>query len=590
MTGRTGDRRRLLPLGAELGGILALPPVLYLLLRVEPFFRQTGVDPFIYLGYAFDQRNLIDRYGLTYYSVRFALIEPIDLTTRLFGTVGGYFVLRYALALLAGGSIYAFFRRTHGRGTAALGLVLVLTSPVFLRALMTAYSDTVAVPYLIGALVLLLWTTTDHADQAGRTLRMAGTGLLLGLAVHANPFNVATGAILVFSFACTEVARRRRRLLVDLAWIALMIGVVTLLGVAYYGWRFGSPDIFRPSIDAADTYSGSAGDLFRSPDYGWLRYRFHLYVPPLVLACWFVLRARRLRTISRGEATAVLSLATTLVFFCYYEFVRRGTALEIYYYTSYLIGPVVITLTYTVAAALERHREHERLAAACAAVVVAVPVLRNVAWRGFELDLWPAVPILVLLCVATALAARGRTAVPGRATSVVASATLLTVCTALVLGAPRDPGGSAAEGFRADPRYDAAIGNADGSGLDWYRLTHDLVRQTPDLASSEGHVLFWFSDGSATISAIQSAFLWRQSALMSTGPGMPFLDDWRIARLQEQRARWLVTLGTSRAEVDAGVDALRARGVVIVATDDFVLRAGREVIHGTTVTLQPPPA
>ena len=71
---------------------------------------------------------------------------------------------------------------------------------------------------------------------------------------------------------------------------------------------------------------------------------------------------------------------------------------------------------------------------------------------------------------------------------------------------------------------------------------------------------------------------------------MPFLDDWRLSRLQEQRARWLIALGGSRAEVDAGIDALRARAVVIVATDDFVLKSGDAAIYGTTITLNPPPA
>jgi hypothetical protein len=575
-------------LGLESAGVAATPVVLYFLLRAEPYSRQNGIDPFIYLGYSFDQKNLIDRYGPTYYGVRFALLLPINVTAHLFGAVGGYFVLRYLLALFAGGAIYLLFRRTHGRGTAALGFVLLLTSPMFLRALMTSYSDTTGVPYLTGALVLLIWSGLAPPGRY-RPAQILGAGLLLGLAVHSNPFNVGLGFVLVAAFCCTELTRRRARLVIDLAVIAAAVLFVTLVGALYYAWRFDTGNILKPSIDAVNTYSGKNGQLFRAPDYAWLRFRFHLYIAPLTLVCWLILRVRSRRAITRGEATAMLALGSTYLFFAGYEFVLGSSALETYYYTSYMTGPMVIAMTFTIVAAIERRHDRERIAAALAVAVVVLPLVRNVAWRGFEFSFWPGVPILLAIGLTAMLAAVLRRSTAKSRTAWTASFAIVVLNAAFLLGAPRNPELSEGRTFRYDPHYDSAYGNNDRSGLDWYKLTYDLVQQTPDLETAEGHVLFWFPDGNSLINSIQSAYLWRASTLMSTGPGMPFLDDWRLSRLQEQRARWLIALGGSRAEVDAGIDALRARSVVIVATDNFVLKSGGAVVYGTTITLNPPP-
>jgi len=132
------------PIAAEWLALLASPVAAFWLFGVEPFFRQNGVDPFIYIGYAWDGQDLWARYGPTYYAVRFALLLPIRLTTALFGVEGGYFVLRYLLAAAAAVALYLPLRKLAVRPAGWLGVVLVLWSPIFLRALMTTYATTLA--------------------------------------------------------------------------------------------------------------------------------------------------------------------------------------------------------------------------------------------------------------------------------------------------------------------------------------------------------------------------------------------------------------------------------------------------------------
>ena len=47
---------------------------------------------------------------------------------------------------------------------------------------------------------------------------------------------------------------------------------------------------------------------------------------------------------------------------------------------------------------------------------------------------------------------------------------------------------------------------------------------------------------------------------------------------------------TTREEIDTGVAALRARGVVILDVENWKLAEGDDVIFGSTITLNPPPA
>ena len=51
--------------------LAVLPIALTVLLGAEPFFEHNGVDSFIYLGYTENGPDLVDRYGYTYYAVRF---------------------------------------------------------------------------------------------------------------------------------------------------------------------------------------------------------------------------------------------------------------------------------------------------------------------------------------------------------------------------------------------------------------------------------------------------------------------------------------------------------------------------------------
>ncbi len=576
------------PVAAEWLLLLASPVVAFRLFEVEPFFRQNGVDPFMYIGYAWDGEDLWARYGPKYYPVRFALTLPIRLTTALFGVEGGYFVMRYLIVVASAIALYLPLRKLGGRAAGWLGVALLLWNPVFLRAVMTTYSDTTGLPAtFVFFAALLLAVGRDR----GRAPLMVIAGVAYGAAIHSNPILVVVSGTILLPWAVAELRRRRARLLIDAALVVAGVAAVTALGVLYFRVRFGDADIFSPSIDAARSLSGEQGKAFRAPDNAWLAYRFHLYLPPVVLLAWFVTRWRRWRSVSPIEGVMVATLALMSAFFVLHQFVLESSTLETYYYTSYLVVPLLFVSVTVIAGLIGTSADRHGGLWWIVAASVAFPLLRNWWFRRLEFEFLPAVPIIVVGVVALVAATRlavGRRSASGMALA--ASGSLVVATGLLLLAAPFAPPLSRGQSFRFDPHYELAIGNSDDSGLEWYELTFDLINHTPPLAAPGEHVLFWYEDGPPMLNALQSAYLWRSSAWQSTFEGMPFIDDWRIARLRDEQVRFLVLLGETPTQIDRGVAALRRAGIGIDWQKRTTFTEGGSVLYFNVVRIIVPPA
>ena len=84
------DRRWLIE-----AALLCLAPLLaFWAMDFVSFYQNHMIDPYVYTGYIHNFTDLVDRYGLTYYSVRFGLILPARALVALFGAEDGYLVLR----------------------------------------------------------------------------------------------------------------------------------------------------------------------------------------------------------------------------------------------------------------------------------------------------------------------------------------------------------------------------------------------------------------------------------------------------------------------------------------------------------------
>src|SRR3954462_12286991 len=113
--------------------LLLLPVVAFLLLHFDAVRQNRMLDPYVYTGYIYNFADLQQRFGITYYGVRFGLILPARICAALFGEATGYFVLRYLLALVFGIPLYAVCKRYLSPATATATYVVAVSSPYFAR-------------------------------------------------------------------------------------------------------------------------------------------------------------------------------------------------------------------------------------------------------------------------------------------------------------------------------------------------------------------------------------------------------------------------------------------------------------------------
>jgi hypothetical protein len=536
--------------------LLAAPVVVFYALRVMPFFTQNGVDPFIYVGYQQSLGDLIERFGYSYYfPVRFGLLLPMAASSWAFGAVPGYFVARYLLALLAAVALYSLGRSYGSRTAGWLGALACLCSPVFLGALMTMYTDTVAVPCLVGGLVLLLMPSTR-----ARPLRALVAGLLFGLAFNTNLF---IGPLLVAAFACRAVLHvLRREWFAFVEWVIVAVGVVlvTALGALYYGLAFGDPDVLTPSIDAARLYSGDAGLVFRAPDHRWLGFSPHLYIPGLVgLALLLTIVVRRrvadeswLRRLVRpGAADALALLGGAQLFFVLHQFVLDGYSMEAYYYYSFLWPFTMVALVMVGVEARSARSFGARGLAAAAAVAVLVPVVKDLAWP--DLEVWPstAVPVLAGVVALGVVAARF---VPWAAW--VGVLVLVLGVSLLAVAPPQDVELSPNQNFRWDPHYELMTGSDDTTGLSYYRAAAQLADLVPRWEDDPGSTLYWYRNDDIGLNHVQSSGLWRGATIDLGGSQYPDLPPETVRLLEGRTPRHVVVLGRTARQVGLGEDAL----------------------------------
>jgi hypothetical protein len=126
---------------------------MFVLLTIPNVINQNGmIDPFVYTGFIHSYRELLVRFGRTYYSTRIAFIDPARALLFLFGDSAGYVLLRFVALAVALGSLWSIARRYYGSHVAAFCLVLFALHPVLVRSLLWDHVE-FATAYLLIPLV-----------------------------------------------------------------------------------------------------------------------------------------------------------------------------------------------------------------------------------------------------------------------------------------------------------------------------------------------------------------------------------------------------------------------------------------------------
>ena len=588
-------RLRFAMIAIEAGTIGLLPVAVYYVFSVEPFSIRTAIDSFIYAGYSQHLSDLITRSGFPYFSVRFGLILPARAASAVFGPVPGYFIMRYGLAVLASGFLYLLARRHGVRAAGLVGCLVMLSSPIFLGALMTFYADTVGLPMLVVGLSCLLMPSR----RPGVWYLIAG--LAFGMAINANLFTAGLAVAAIGVSALMNLLRRDFRRLVGLILVPVGFLFVTGVGALYYREAYGLTNVFAPSWRFLISESKRTSQAFRAPTYAWLNFDLYVYIPLLILLAGAVMLAGRALarpTVAGQQSTlsrirpllksplleAVALLAAGELFFGLVEFVLKGDELEYFFYASYLWAFAVVALTVIAVEVFRSGLIRPTAGAVIAGAATLIPLARR--WLFPHLTVWafPTVILMGILIGGLMLAARRR--------PVIGQAGLVSIvgCVAILgVSAPRDVPFSPGQINRADAHYEETIGYGNRTGLDMFEVSVQMIRALPQWSQDPGTIVFWYSGSENVLNLIQATYLWLPDTLQGSAPGLPVLSTKEINELKGRTPRRLVILGTSKMDIVAGRSGLSAAGIYPLAVEDRTLHSGVITVYMESLIFKPAP-
>jgi hypothetical protein len=535
--------------------LLLLPPLAWIVLHLTLLNQRGFLDPYFYTGYVHNSKDLIDRYGLTYYSVRFGFILPAKAFTLMFGTEAGYVAFRYALTLLAGVPLYLLVKRNFGIYVALVTYCALITSPFFGRALFWDYIDASAIPYLLAAICLIL------LESRPGWLWDTMAGCLFGLALNSNAFTISLFGLFILVFVGASLLSRRSvlRLAAKLGWILAGTVLVCVGGCIYYHYTVGDWKIFAPTLRMMHVVTHNSP----VPVSKWIAGFFHILVLPFVGLC--CLAAPRSAWKSLYATASFGYIAVVIAYYCALQFLLGNDCLVIFYYFSYTLPAVFLSTPFIFYALwMKLPERHVQWLAALGVAGFVLPWILTV-YGLLSLSHFSLLEFVGLAsCTGVVVASAMRLRVPWSAKlSLIGAATVLT-------------GATFSLGFAHSPYIEVLNPTRAAYRGEWnvYNVAMQFMDAVPKVAARPGGILFWYKE-TPDLDSIQSTYLWGYSNSF----GMPTMSPSLLKAFKNPDVIYLGLLGESENEVRRGLDALTAAGFTFEVLDDRTFTSGSYRIY-----------
>jgi hypothetical protein len=544
----------------EIAFVLLLPAALFVVYSASPINQLGAVDPAVYMGYINNFRDLMERFGLTYYSVRFGMILPGMLFAKLLGGKAGYVALTYVFYLVAGIPLYLAIRKSFGPAGGCLGYLTFLSSVWICRTFLSQYVAGAVVAYLIGAIGLVL------SDPASRRATFVAVGALCGLAVHSQFFAAGFALLIVIPYCVMHRGTIRVRAMSDALFAIAGVAGVTLTGLLFYWWTIGEWNIFRPTM-AMVALGDDPGAPWRPTQPYWYLTRTYLLYPPFILAAGGWLWARgRIRC--RIFTASLLYAVAGVVLFAIWDRYGTGWAQRAYFaMLASCLLPLACMIPVAVVSAA-RLSAHQRM---LAGVLIAGAPL---AWATLGEVLVTMGRGLVLVAVVLTLVAVGWAA---RSRPIALAACALFALASHLTFVVGDEFRSAKERPQFARVFDSFLNPAFAATRhpEWgtYGIALQLMAAMPKIADDGKPLHFWYplqardldKEAEPSLTSVQATYLWAYSRLPGTAPrGSPEIRREERAILNGGRPFHLALLATRREQLDEARAALIREGVRFV--------------------------
>lgn len=561
--------------------VLASPVVLFFVLRLRAMAPPFGPDPSMHTVYIIDPRDFSARFssqlaamGGSREGARVGFLVPARLSYLAFGAVPGFFVFRYALALVAVVPAYVLLRRLYCRAAGVVAIVILMSSPVLVTAWGTDYPDSAAVSYLTGALACLAMPCGEKRRSAWLALAASLFTLAVWSSIAAAPLVAAT----MLAYVAICLLRTPRRLLPE----ALVLGgsavVVTGALMLASGVLLGSFDYILPTIRASAYLNLPAiVRRYHSTNRRWILLRPYLLAPAAAVAAWAATFLRRLRSVPTPQLLIGVSCAAQIAAFAYLQFLNHAELLQQHYYSSSLWAAICLVLAITIGALAKPLLNHHRARWLPGALAVAIPLIYETDPHLPAFGWWPTG--LLVVAAMTVAAGMGRL-VPkpgGRIAQATAGAVVAVVigCPLILTAAPyehhaRLPGVI----NNPVPAYATALGGSDGIFIDRYRVATDLPQFVGNSRYPGERLLMWYPTAQVSrLIEVIGIYLANGSELATSPPHLTARDK---EILQATKPAELLVFNTPNFPA-----TLRALGpydptllrATVLKSGDYVLRA-----------------
>ena len=482
-------------------------------------------DPAMHTTFILDPHDIFLRYTAVFEptqrlreGARVGFLVPGRISYLLFGSVPGFVVFRYVLALIAIVPTYLLLRRLYNRVAGVIGVVVILSCPVIILAWGTDFPDSATVSYLIGGLACLAMPSLRH-----RVGWLIAAAVLFTLAVWALAASAPLIIVTVIAYWLVRWKRDRPKLWRDLGVLVGVAVAVTGALMIPSGLLIGPYDYILTTIRSLMYLAQPSQTLqnhSRSPL--WAPYVTFLLVPPAVgLACYaafggrlsdlstaqrFARIGRRLGRIPAPQLFIGVTCAFQIMIYGILQFIGSTQVLEVHYFSSLLWATVLLMLAITIIELGHPLLEHQRYRWLVPVLLVAGPLafelyprVPQFGWMPFGLLIVAAVVVLAWVAKREGESAdlvRSRLMVGASLTAIVAGLLVLTVT-------PTQHKHERGTVYDTPPAYAYTLGGQDpmwGNDTTWV----NLYAVTTEMPSFVGH---------ATYSGEQLMMWWNVSQL-----------------------------------------------------------------------------
>jgi 4-amino-4-deoxy-L-arabinose transferase-like glycosyltransferase len=584
------------PALAEGLALLVSPVVAFFVLRMRSMAPAQTPDPGLHTVFIVDPRDVFLRYSQAYAATtrmregaRVGFLIPARISYLLFGGAGGFFALRFVLALVAVVPLYLLLRRIYGRLAGVAGAIVVLSSPVVINAWGTDYPDSAVISYLIGALACLAMPSSPRRRRGWLTL---GGGLLV-MATWAHGIGALLTIVTLACYLAVRLCKDRPQLLGDMVLLACVGALGTLALMVLSKLLLGQFDFIVPTIDSLRYLSQPAEEVtWHSTNWRWAPYVAYILVPPAVVAGFLAAFAGRLRSLETPQLLVGLACSAQLVVCVYLQFFGKLQTLEYYFFSSMLWASVLVAFSVIVAEIARRSLDNRLARLIPPVLLLAVPI--GYAADGSSVPTFGWAPwgfLLAGLAVVAIGVARLTSGLRRRSAAwAAAGAGILgsTVCL-LLLTVAQIPVHAQLKGEATDvpPFYSTALGGSGTAYVDEYRVSVELPAWVGN-ATYPGEQLLLWTPREIPVPLVEPLSIYH--AAFNTLPGSPpVLGVAGRQMLDQRRPAELLLIGASGASFGAAVSSLAPYGAQVMRST--VLTSGSYSLHVGLLSLDRyPPA